>query len=151
MIDINEDEFVKVCEESVSMAVACEKLDMKFTTFKRKAQKLGCYKTNQGLNGGSRPKSYKYPIEDIFSNKYSSQSNMLRKRLFKEGYKEERCECCGLVEWLGDKIPLELHHKDGDNSNNNLDNLEILCPNCHTRTDTYKGKNIKKDAPMVKG
>jgi hypothetical protein len=51
--------------------------------------------------------------------------------------KEERCEDCELSEWMGTKIPLELHHIDGNNENNNLDNLEILCPNCHALTDTY--------------
>lgn len=63
--------------------------------------------------------------------------------MIKEGYKEYKCECCGLTEWRGKPIPLELHHKDGNHDNNKLDNLEILCPNCHAQTDNYTGKNIK--------
>jgi len=54
-----------------------------------------------------------------------------------------RCEHCGLTKWLGKKIPLELHHKDGNKKNNTKKNLLLVCPNCHTFTDTYKGKNIK--------
>ena len=54
-----------------------------------------------------------------------------------------KCECCGLKEWMGKPIPLEAHHKDGDELNSTLENLQLLCPNCHAMTDTYKGKNIK--------
>lgn len=51
------------------------------------------------------------------------------------------CARCGLSEWLGNPIPLESHHIDGNNNNNEDQNLELVCPNCHVFTDTYKGKN----------
>ena len=57
------------------------------------------------------------------------------------GYK---CEICGLSEWIGKKITLEVHHIDGDSLNNELDNLQLLCPNCHSMTDNWKGRGIKK-------
>lgn len=79
--------------------------------------------------------------EDYLNNKVKVTSYKLRNRLFEDGVFEKRCCCCGLTEWLGFPIPLELHHKDGDKNNNNLDNLEIRCPNCHYFTDTYKAKN----------
>jgi 5-methylcytosine-specific restriction endonuclease McrA len=66
----------------------------------------------------------------------------LRERLIDEGYKEYKCERCLLSEWLNGKIPLHLHHKDGNSENHKLENLEILCPNCHCLTDTYGSKNI---------
>lgn len=53
-----------------------------------------------------------------------------------------RCENCGNIEWLGQPITLEVHHKDGDHLNNELDNLELLCPNCHSLTENWRGKNI---------
>ena len=53
------------------------------------------------------------------------------------------CECCGAKEWLNKPINLELHHKDGDRSNCEEDNLELLCPNCHSYTDNYGSKNKK--------
>lgn len=56
--------------------------------------------------------------------------------------KEHRCENCGLDTWLGKKIPLEVHHIDGNRRNNDLNNLQLLCPNCHYLTDTYRGRNI---------
>jgi 5-methylcytosine-specific restriction endonuclease McrA len=54
------------------------------------------------------------------------------------------CELCNTSEWLGSPITLEVHHIDGNNKNNELPNLQILCPNCHSQTDNYRAKNIKK-------
>lgn len=59
-----------------------------------------------------------------------------------------KCECCGLTKWNGEDIPLEIHHIDGKHLNNELSNLQLLCPNCHALTDNWRGKNInnnKKD------
>lgn len=67
----------------------------------------------------------------------------LKNKLLKEGYKEYKCEKCGNIEWYGKPIPLELHHINGDNTDNRLENLQMLCPNCHSFTDTYGGKNQK--------
>lgn len=53
----------------------------------------------------------------------------------------QRCECCGITEWLGNLIKLEVHHLDGDRLNNEITNLELLCPNCHAYTETYCRKN----------
>lgn len=52
------------------------------------------------------------------------------------------CENCGLSDWLGDSIPIELEHCDGDNKNNQKENLLLLCPNCHAKTKFYRGRNI---------
>ena len=84
---------------------------------------------------------YKTPIEDYLTNKVKITSHKLRLRLLKEGIFEYKCACCGNSEWLGQPIPLELHHKDGNKDNNSLDNLELRCPNCHYFTETYKTKN----------
>ena len=55
-----------------------------------------------------------------------------------------QCESCGLTEWKGQPVPLESHHKDGNYKNNEEENLELLCPNCHSITDNYRGKNRNK-------
>ena len=80
-------------------------------------------------------------IEKYLSNETKITSHKLRQRLLEEKYFEPICSCCGLSEWLGQPIPLELHHKDGNKNNNSLENLELRCPNCHYFTDTYKTKN----------
>ena len=54
------------------------------------------------------------------------------------------CAECGISEWRGKSFTLEVDHADGNKRNNTLENLRFLCPNCHSQTDTYKGKNIKK-------
>ena len=81
------------------------------------------------------------PIEDYLTNKTKINSHKLRIRLIEEGYFKSRCNKCGLESWLNNPIPLELHHKDGNKLNNALNNLELLCPNCHYFTETYKSKN----------
>lgn len=56
--------------------------------------------------------------------------------------REPKCEVCGVTQWMGKPVPLELDHKDGNSANNDLDNLRLICPNCHAQTDTYKAKNM---------
>ena len=51
-----------------------------------------------------------------------------------------KCECCGLTEWLGQEINLEIHHIDGNRKNNCLENLQLLCPNCHSYTENWRGR-----------
>lgn len=70
-----------------------------------------------------------------------------RKRVFEE--QNYCCNKCSLDTWLGFPITLELEHKDGDNKNNVRENLEALCPNCHSLTTTWRGKNIKKNLVKV--
>lgn len=66
----------------------------------------------------------------------------LKKRLFWE--QNGCCNKCHLSEWLGKPISLELEHKDGNHQNNDRNNIELLCPNCHAQTDTYRGKNCRR-------
>jgi Zn finger protein HypA/HybF involved in hydrogenase expression len=55
---------------------------------------------------------------------------------------EYKCTCCGIKEWNGKSITLEIDHINGDNTDNRIENLRYLCPNCHSQTETYKGKNV---------
>jgi hypothetical protein len=92
---------------------------------------------NKGL------KLEKRSLDDYLNNKAEIISHKLRLRLISEGVKEYKCESCGLSEWLGKPIALELNHIDGNHLNNNLGNLNILCPNCHAQTSNYRGLNKK--------
>jgi 5-methylcytosine-specific restriction endonuclease McrA len=69
-------------------------------------------------------------------------SHDLRKRLLAEEVLDHQCAWCGLVLWNGELIPLELDHVNGDRTDNRLENLRLLCPNCHAQTPTYRGRNI---------
>lgn len=68
-----------------------------------------------------------------------ARGSALKPHLIKD--RGNKCEECGLSEWRGEGLTIELHHKDGDRTNNELDNLQLLCPNCHSITKTWKGKN----------
>lgn len=85
----------------------------------------------------------KRPISAYLSNSHRIGSHRLKLRLFKDGLKEKRCERCGISEWQGEPAPLELEHINGNHDDNRLENLLVLCPNCHALTSTYRGKNKK--------
>ena len=68
--------------------------------------------------------------------------------LIREKVIEDKCQKCNLRSWLGEKISLHLHHVDGDRSNNKITNLQLLCPNCHSLTDNYCGKNKQQNKAM---
>jgi hypothetical protein len=70
-------------------------------------------------------------------------STTLKCQLIKTGHFKAQCYKCRLVEWNGLPIPLELEHVNGDRFDNRLNNLTLLCPNCHAQTSTYRGKNIR--------
>ena len=89
-------------------------------------------------------------LTDILQKDTSYKSSNLLKRLFNEGYKEKRCECCGITTWMGKEITFQLHHKDGDHHNNEIDNLEVLCPNCHSQTDNFAGRGTRKIPTLPK-
>lgn len=79
----------------------------------------------------------------IYDNSVDVGINNLKLYILEAGIRTHRCENCNLDIWLGDKIPLELHHIDGNRNNNTLDNLKLLCPNCHSLTENYRGRKNK--------
>lgn len=91
----------------------------------------------QGHNRGKEALNQR-PIEDYLSNKARTRSSKLRERLIWERYFEHQCSSCKRRTWLGRPIPLELDHISGDSEDNDLENLRLLCPNCHARTPTYR-------------
>lgn len=141
MKNVNKEEFINIANSSLSMTEAASKLHMRFSTFKRYAIKFNCYNPNQGGKGYHKKPGCKYELNDILNGLYPGyQSYKLKTRLINEGIKENKCECCGITEWNGKQINFELHHIDGNSSNNSLSNLQILCPNCHSQTENFRSK-----------
>ena len=100
--------------------------------------------SGQAWNKG-KTLSPRVSIEKYLCNELPIQSFKLKNRLLKENIFEARCFNCFSSDWLGEPIPLELDHINGNNKDNNLSNLRLLCPNCHALTPTYRSKNrIKK-------
>lgn len=86
-------------------------------------------------------------LKDILvENSSYKNTNRLKDRLIKEGIKKYKCENpeCGLSEWHGKPISLQLHHINGNHHDNRLENLQLLCPNCHSQTENYAGRNSGK-------
>lgn len=85
------------------------------------------------------------PLEKILVKNSTYRNNQtLKKRLIKEGLLKEICYKCGIGPvWDNEKLMLQLDHIDGDKFNNEIINLRLLCPNCHTQTKTFSGKNKK--------
>jgi hypothetical protein len=97
---------------------------------------------NAGFEGGYKPR---VSLKEVLIKGSDIQSFKLKKRLFKEKLKPQHCEECGWKKKTPDgRLPLELHHINGNGKDNRLKNLIILCPNCHSLKSNYRGRNIKK-------
>jgi hypothetical protein len=117
-------------------------------------KRLGCAKSTvqrtlwaAGVMPAPKTKHPPMPITFYLVNgqKYHSR---LRRGLLREKLMENKCSKCGISEWCGEKIQLHLHHKNGIKTDNRLENLSLLCPNCHSLTDTYCRRNIGKYAKV---
>lgn len=144
---INKEYFIKVCQEANSMLAASRELNMHFNTFKRYAIKFGCYQTNQAHKGIKLGQySNRIKTDDILNGLYPDyQTYRLKLRLIREGYIKDECQRCGWHEKVSgaEFTPCELHHKDGNSHNHLRENLELICPNCHSLTPNYRAKNKK--------
>ncbi len=97
---------------------------------------------NKGMRGIGKPL---IPLEKILVEDSSFQSYKLKNRLFKLGLKDQKCEECDWAKKTEDgRLPLELDHINGNSRDNRLENLRVLCPNCHSLKPTHRGRNMKK-------
>jgi hypothetical protein len=153
-----EEELREAVRSSLSFAQTLEKLNVvpaggNYATLKKRIKDLNIdtsHFTGKGwLKNRNNPYTAKLAMSEILvENSTYVSTNGLRGRLIKEGYFEHRCVSCGLDVWLGQPIPLELAHITGSRNDNRLENLRLLCPNCHALTPTYRGKNKSGSASI---
>jgi len=142
MLKVDKERFRSICDNSISMAQAAARLGLHFNTFRKYAIAFGTYKPNMGLKGGTKKARSKINLTDVLNGKYPSYpTRMVKERLIKNGLKKLICEKCGGKEWNNKPIPLELNHINGNRTDHRKENLELICPNCHAQTETYRGKN----------
>lgn len=136
-----------VVKDSLTWVDVCRKLGVKPMTgaqshLQKRAKDFGIDSSHFLGKAYNRGKTFKKrdALEYCFNGSKVS-SHTLKLRLIRDGYKESYCEKCGIDKWKGEDLPLELDHIDSDYYNNELSNLQILCPNCHA-VETRKRRGV---------
>lgn len=142
---------------SISMAEVLRRLGLRVgggsqSYLFRRAQQLGLdfsHFKGQGWSRGNckRPDEVYAALHPLLR-RGDRKIPALRDRLIASGLKEERCEECGITEWRGKPVPLQVDHVDGDRMNNLIANLKILCANCHMQTETWGFKGARRRPPI---
>jgi len=134
-----DEDIIRLSSEVFSMAELLRRLGLRpvggnYYTIKKKLKRLELtcdHWVGQAWNKGERTKDWSNYVK----------TSSIKPHLIKE--RTHCCEVCCSTQWLEKPIPLEIHHVDGDRTNNKKQNLQLLCPNCHAFTDNYRGKNIE--------
>lgn len=129
--------------QNMSKAFMCKQLHCKPETLERYLTIMGIKYSGNKSGKGIKTDS-KYIPANIYITKNCVKTHTLKQKLIRDGLKKECCEKCGLSKWLGKPIPLELHHINGDHYDNSLNNLQLLCPNCHAIEPNHRGAANKK-------
>lgn len=148
---LNREDLLDIINECTTFTDIMRKLDLPvrgkmYVTLKKKLLERG-YNLSH-LTGIPKHKKNWKTIDEHLSNGSTTQSSKLKHILIKNGLKLNKCEICGIEDWNGKPLNMQLHHIDGNPKNNTIENLQILCPNCHAQTDGYCSSNKNKDNQM---
>jgi hypothetical protein len=142
-----DNEFREAVKSSVSISEVLRKLGLKktgsqYTHFRRLAVRLGV--DHSHFTGQAHRKGKLCPqksLDEILIRDSDYDRGNLKKRLLASGLFENECSRCGLKDWMGEPLTMHLDHINGDCINNRIENLRMLCPNCHAQTPTYCRKH----------
>lgn len=147
---VNDEEFCRLVATNYSYSDILRALNLgtkggsSTDLLKNRIKELGCSTEHFNKHKSTQVVKLKQPLEDILVENSSYQNiSRLKTRLINEGVLEYRCALCGNEgRWQGKNLVLQLDHVNGIHNDHRLDNLRFLCPNCHSQTDTYAGKNL---------
>jgi len=146
-----DEQLVAAVQNSVTLQQVLDKLNLigGHARIKEKILQLKLDINHWTNFSGSVPRKI-VPLENLLKKNTNIQTSNLKTRLLNNEYLEYKCSICGISEWNDKSISLQLDHINGQRKDNRLKNLRLLCPNCHSQTDTFCGKNtkgIKRKAP----
>ena len=145
---ISDEQFIRAVKESSSIHSALLSLGLcgtggSYISYHNRIKALGLDTSHMKGQGWNKGKKFP-PVRElsVYLKRGSTiNSNSLRKRLISENVFEDKCCICSISIWQGRKLSLQLDHIDGDRTNNEIQNLRLLCPNCHSQTNTFAGRN----------
>lgn len=144
-----DEQLIKAWNSSSDIAEVLRKIGLvprggNYASVKRYAARLGLSEDSLSpLDKVINPSTKRITLSDRLMLGTKVDNQRLLQKLFSIGIFERMCCRCGIVKFHGVNVPLELEHINGDSSDNRLENLTVLCTNCHSQTDTYTGKNVK--------
>lgn len=148
-IDAKREEIETWLREGVPRLEVARRLSCRYATLKVRIDQWGLsHLKNQGARGRKSDPKRKTALEYLGGDTHKTPLRA-KKKLIEDGIFAEECSHCGLTEWLGRPAPLVLDHIDGNRHNWVLENLRILCHNCHAQTPTYAGRNAGNYAPLA--
>lgn len=147
----SEKEIIEAISSSFTIAETLRKLGLapaggNYTTIRNIVKRLNVdisHWLGQGhMKGKTRTTTQKYRLNDaLVQNSPVVNTRHLKERLIDEGVLKNECAICGLFCWRGKPLVLQIDHINGIHSDNRIENIRLLCPNCHSQTDTFTGKN----------
>lgn len=150
--NIPREKFENAVKESLTIADVIRKLGLEgshgryYKTIRDRIREEKIDDSHMNSYSSNSKRRGRYSLDEILvKNSTYTNRNKLKKRLIDEGLLENVCYDCGLgPSWNGKELVLHLEHKNGVNNDNRLENLCLLCPNCHSQTATYSGRNWGK-------
>lgn len=141
--NFTKEQIAEAINSTHSVAEAVRYLGCSRDTLVRNAKKFGVkLNLNQGGRGVPDEKRSAKTADEAFQKDSKATKGILVYWLKQE--REWKCECCGLTEWQGKRLPLEVHHINGDRTDQRRENLQILCPNCHSLTENWRARSKGK-------